>query len=629
MITQEFDLNMIPDSEPVVVHINKYDYGEGRFIIHLFDEDGLAYEPTDATIKIEGTKPDGNVFSYNATVSGSTVTADVDIQMTAVEGRVPTQLIVTEEDRVTGTFMFWMDVQESAINEKSPVSETEIPAIIEGAERQARRAEQAADTAVEASSEAETSKNSAQASASAAQESATNASTSATNASTSATNAATSATNAATSETNAHGSAEDAEAWAVGERSGEPVPPTDPQYENSAKFWAEQAQQAADIHLMDNSTTGIGRPDTKTAEANNGIFSAIGTTIVGTVNPNASADYAADWLLDSNNTVITPDARRQYRVTIRGKAVLYYWNGTAYAPLGSSGHTIEKRVNGSIVPMAGMDNLLFDGVGVENDELNNRTIIKPQFHVCATEAEWNQMTDAEKNDPLIYWVRPWASSFALDSDRTPVGTVVSIGCDLSTIDPQDTLISFPNKDYLICKGTVCYISSYPQLANYIESAYGSKNYFGGDGTSTFAIPDWSADFPENGILCIKAQISSTAITFAEIDDTGIYAGEDKVPSCARVARISLDVKRITYVHDNVSVPANGVYGVTSGWIKQGTDDLTGYTIVGADYYSTGVDGVFIRMINISSNPQMYIDNPTSSAITASPAMKIVYVKINT
>jgi hypothetical protein len=294
---------------------------------------------------------------------------------------------------------------------------------------------------------------------------------------------------------------------------------------------------------------------------------------------------------------------------------------------GGGGHTI---ITASSLPMAGQPNLQFEGVHVENvgQAGQGKTVIKPQFHVCATEAEWNQMTDAEKNDPLIYWVRPWASSFALDSDRTPVGTVVSIGCNLTTIDPEDTLISFPNKDYLICKGTVCYINSYPQLANYIESAYGSKNYFGGDGTSTFAVPDWSADFPENGILCIKAQISSTAITFAEVDDTGIYAGEDKVPSCARVAGISLDVKRITYVHDNVSVPANGVYGVTSGWIKQGTDDLTGYTIVGADYYSTGVDGVFIRTINISSSPQMYIDNPTSSAITASPAIKIVYVKIN-
>jgi len=40
-------------------------------------------------------------------------------------------------------------------------------------------------------------------------------------------------------------SAEDAEAWAVGERGGEPVPVTDETYENNAKYYAEQAGETA------------------------------------------------------------------------------------------------------------------------------------------------------------------------------------------------------------------------------------------------------------------------------------------------------------------------------------------------------------------------------------------------
>ena len=39
------------------------------------------------------------------------------------------------------------------------------------------------------------------------------------------------------------GAEEDAEAWAVGTRNGEPVPVSDPTYENNAKYWAEQAEQ--------------------------------------------------------------------------------------------------------------------------------------------------------------------------------------------------------------------------------------------------------------------------------------------------------------------------------------------------------------------------------------------------
>lgn len=47
------------------------------------------------------------------------------------------------------------------------------------------------------------------------------------------------ANSASASKTAAEGSAEDAEAWAVGERDGVPVPSTDPAYNNNAKYWAE------------------------------------------------------------------------------------------------------------------------------------------------------------------------------------------------------------------------------------------------------------------------------------------------------------------------------------------------------------------------------------------------------
>lgn len=59
------------------------------------------------------------------------------------------------------------------------------------------------------------------------------------------TNAALSEANASTSELNAADSESDAGAWAIGERDGQPVPSTDPTYHNNAKYWAEQASQAA------------------------------------------------------------------------------------------------------------------------------------------------------------------------------------------------------------------------------------------------------------------------------------------------------------------------------------------------------------------------------------------------
>ena len=61
-IIQEFDLNMIPDSAPVVIHADQYDKGTGRFRINLYNGN-TAYTPSSATVKIQGTKPDKKGFS--------------------------------------------------------------------------------------------------------------------------------------------------------------------------------------------------------------------------------------------------------------------------------------------------------------------------------------------------------------------------------------------------------------------------------------------------------------------------------------------------------------------------------------------------------------------------------------
>lgn len=310
------------------------------------------------------------------------------------------------------------------------------------------------------------------------------------------------------------------------------------------------------------------------------------------INPNASADYAADWLME-NGAVVTPGSNDLYRVVVGGKDRLFFYNGTQYELVAGGGHTI---LNASTLPMAGRDNLQFENVKVVDDPTNNKTIIKPQFHVCATKAEWDAMSPAEQNDPLVYWVRPWANSDAFATDRTPVGTVISVGAAKTG---EATGVStpkgrFPTDDYLVCDGST-YITvdnktvyicqqNFPKLYDYFVEAYGTATYFGsGRGQQgDFSLPDWSADFPENGILCIKAQISSTAITYHEIDDTGIYAGTDKVPSCARVAEIE---EKISSSFNNVKMMYHD-YGNQALSIGTNTFDIpteiSGKTIVGVN-----------------------------------------------
>ncbi len=76
--------------------------------------------------------------------------------------------------------------------------------------------------------------------------------------------------------------------------------------------------------------------------------------------------------------------------------------------------------------------------------------------------------------------------------------LLSGGNSTGESNPTGTIISFmglvaPN-GYLICDGSELNISEYGNLANHFETQFGTKNHFGGDGTTTFALPDLRNEF---------------------------------------------------------------------------------------------------------------------------------------
>ena len=143
-IVQEINLNLIPDSIPVIVRVDQYDTGVGRIVAHLY-EGPNAYTPAQgATAIIQGTKPDMKGFSYNATINGSSVVADLTNQMSAVGGNTRCQFVITEPSGRTGTFAFVLKVQDSALSDDTDISETELPAYIDAAQKAAEDAEAAA-----------------------------------------------------------------------------------------------------------------------------------------------------------------------------------------------------------------------------------------------------------------------------------------------------------------------------------------------------------------------------------------------------------------------------------------------------------------------------------------------------
>lgn len=153
-ITQQFNLDMIPRDIPVIIPVDQYDTGIGRLIIKLY-KGSSEYTPSNATVKIQGTKPDKKGFSYDATISGNTVTSDLKDQMTACYGDVRTQVVVTESTGRTGTFVFILRVQKSALQDDVDISETVLPEYINGAQAAAEQALESEQTAIQASQAAE------------------------------------------------------------------------------------------------------------------------------------------------------------------------------------------------------------------------------------------------------------------------------------------------------------------------------------------------------------------------------------------------------------------------------------------------------------------------------------------
>ena len=373
MITQTFDLNLIPEQAPVVVHCDQYDEGTGRLIINLFEGD-VAYTPT-GTATIQGRKPDGHGFQYSATLAGNTVTADLTFQMSCVSGRVRCQVVVTESTGRTGTFAFILEVQPSALPSDTDLSDSDYQLIEQGI--------QAAEDAIEAAEDAEawavgerggvpvdpsdpTYHN----------------------------NSYYWAGQAAIYAQGAlrfQGSIPFASIPTTGQVGGDMYNITD-DFTTDARFmegagkfcpagtniaWVAASSKwdvlsimkigslddLTDVSItsplsgddyigydpiaqefknkklteMSNLTKGIGRPDGKTTDVSSGVFSAIGVNTPAEVN-SGGTPYGANWLYYAGTTeVITPNADQNYRVTDNGTTKLYFWNGSSYEELTSGG----------------------------------------------------------------------------------------------------------------------------------------------------------------------------------------------------------------------------------------------------------------------------------------------------
>ncbi len=250
MITQSLNTNLIPGQVKPRVNVSQYDKSSRTLSFLLYNGNQAFNIASGMTAMIEGSKPDGHGFQYNAsvTVGSNVVTATLTQQMAVVAGEVNCEIVILSGNERLATCNFIIDVEPAALNDSALPSDSELPMIIALATEQMENAEAWAagtknGTAV-TSSDPQYHNNSKFYSEQSAS-SATTASNKATEASNSASTASTKAGEASTSATASANQALKSEGYAVGTQNGTAVS-SGTYFHNNSKYYAEQADASAD-----------------------------------------------------------------------------------------------------------------------------------------------------------------------------------------------------------------------------------------------------------------------------------------------------------------------------------------------------------------------------------------------
>lgn len=245
-VNQEVQLNLSAAGIPPRLSMPQGDANSRTIIATLWDGATPYNVPASAAVMVRFRKPDGTGGLYDATeagtavtASGNTVTAPVATQMLAVAGVVQAEIDIygtgsgKAADRLA-TFRFAVEVAPSVYPDAQIISSDYFNIVADDIAK-----------AVSAAAKAEEAKTGAVAAKTAAEGYATEANEAKVAAENAKTDAQTAKTAAEVAKSAAEDSAEDAEAWAVGQRNGVDVPSTDPAYQNNAKYYKDQAKNVA------------------------------------------------------------------------------------------------------------------------------------------------------------------------------------------------------------------------------------------------------------------------------------------------------------------------------------------------------------------------------------------------
>ena len=139
-MAQSINLQIIPNGVLPKVYASQFDVGrEVQF--NLFDGASAYTPPAGTAIRFEGKKSDGTGFSYACTNVGNVVTVELTDQMTVFAEEIPCEIRMALNGDDIGTLNVILCVEKSPIDAGVPISDTEIPAIIDLARQEQYTAE--------------------------------------------------------------------------------------------------------------------------------------------------------------------------------------------------------------------------------------------------------------------------------------------------------------------------------------------------------------------------------------------------------------------------------------------------------------------------------------------------------
>ncbi|MBR1416957.1 MAG: tail fiber protein [Bacilli bacterium] len=124
--------------------------------------------------------------------------------------------------------------------------------------------------------------------------------------------------------------------------------------------------------------------------------------------------------------------------------------------------------------------------------------------------------------------------------------------------------------YLACDGTVYEISKYPRLANHIKVQFGTYNYFGGDGETTFAVPDLRGEFLRGtGTNSHTQSIANTSVTEGSGASVGKHQGSTVLRNIWHYDNSS-NVQAIWYSNTSSGINSNEGMSNADKWMVAST-----------------------------------------------------------